>query len=785
MTAPSGRPSRILLFALATAPTLGACDDGRGMLTLVFPNEPARAAVRRIRVDFRTSRVTNPCRLMLARSEIVPVDSAIFEANCPVDESGACSEGWLDDLSIPVVEPDARAVEVRGYFDEDPEAWPVVSGCQDGFDPERPELRVELGVYIRRESPVQLVAGHAAVGPPGSESAQPLSARVRSFPRDGTARSFFDVAGATIRFEVLDGDLEFDDGSTARDVVAGPDGVASVGYRRGAVGTSEVRVSVPFEEDDPEPGPPVSAFVSAVPDIALDVGPAIPALEGRAIDVSIGDADGNGVIDAFVLGCTGDAPCAPSDGSVADEAFGETELRIVFDVTGAEPLAREPAPGLGWAPMGIANSRSIVPGGFFANEVVVVEARNRDCEPVDCEAGGACTCRRVGDGAPCRCEAGVVRVRRWDEGRWTTPVEPMTELESDNAIGVELLRGVPFPPELGPLDGVVLATRGRIRHGQPCAAATACPEDCPDRESCGVVGGSLRCLPPPPSAQFFVLRATGWDDLASCGCRDEALGCAVDEVFEGICPGEDEGWQTTDVCGEQRLARVEGAPGVVPRSFALDAIRTQGAVDLLFGSERAVEMVSVSADGPGVPQSILLETRVDGVFGAYLDFALDLVVPLPPLERDRMRGDLVWWSEAPCDVAAERCPSVHASSTARGCVGVVVTAGRPDVASLDYADARHCRRLDLPIVPDHGCRGDFNRDGDLDVLFAEEGGSELAFLFGDDHGGLSVPARTVPLPAGATGGPLTCVDLDRDGREEIVMVDAETGAVHVIRTEPR
>jgi hypothetical protein len=779
------RIERLLLGPLGALGALAACDDGRGALTLVFPNEPARAAVRRLRVDFRTSRVTNPCRSMLARSEIVPVDSAIFEANCPVDESGACAEGWLDDLNIPVVEPDASAVEVRGYFDEDPEAWPVVAGCQDGFDPERPDLRVELGVYIRRESPVQLVAGHAAVGPPGSESARPLSARVRSFPRDGSARSFFDVAGATIRFEVVDGDLEFDDGSTVRDVVAGPDGVASVGYRRGAVGTHEVRISVPFEEDDPEPGPPVSAFISAVPDVALDVGPAIPALEGRAIDVSIGDADANGVIDAFVLGCTGDAPCAPTDGSRPDDAFGETELRIVFDVTGAAARAREPALGLGWAPVGIASSRFIVPGGGFAEEVVIAEARNRDCRPVDCDSGGPCTCRRVGDGAPCRCEAGVVHVRRWDEGRWTTPFEPSPEPRSDNVIGMELVRGVPFPSELPPFDGVALATRGRIGHGQPCAAATACPEDCPDRETCGITSGRLRCLPSPPSAQVFSLRADGWDDLASCGCASGTLGCAVGGMFDGLCPDDGAGWRTTDVCGEQRLARVEAAPGVVPRSFALDAIRTEGAVDLLFGSDRAIELVSVRADGPGAPQSILLETRVDGVLGVYLDFMIDRLVPLPPLERDRLRGDLVWWSEAPCDVAAERCPAVYASSTARGCVGVAVTAGRPDVASLDYADARHCRRMDLPIVPDHGCWGDFNRDGDFDLLFAEEGGSELAFLFGDDHGGLSVPARTVPLPTGTTGGPLTCVDVDRDGRREVVMVGAETGAVHVLRTEPR
>lgn len=761
---------------------VAACDDGGGRLTLVFPNEPARAAVRRVRVDLRTSALTNPCELILARSEIVPVDSEVFEASCPVDAAGACRDGWLDQLSIPGLLPSATAIEVRGYFSEDDAAWPVVAGCVQDFDPERPEVTVRLGVYVRRNSPVQVRRGHAATGAPGEESAVPLSARVRSFPRDGTARDFYDVAGVTFVFEVVQGDLRFADGSSRAEVVAGLDGVAAAPYRRGELGTSEVVVSVPFEEDDPRPGPPVSVFISAVPEVDLNVGPPRAGLEGRPVAVRVDDVDEDGALDAILLGCRGEGACAPGEGSEPDEAFGETELRLVLGVDGSDARRTEPAPGLGWSPVGLAGGRGLTGDDARRPDIVVAEARDRGCEVRTCPADGPCACVRAEDGSPCRCEAGVVHLRRWDRGAWETPFPAARGLSTDNVIGAAAFEG---PPLGDAQPGLAVATRGRIAHRQPCAAASSCPSDCSGREACRQLQGRLRCLPPPPEVRLLRAGPEAWADLASCGCLNEQVDCVPEPPFdEQTCAGMERLWWTTDPCGRRRSNPVELSPSVVPRSFAVARVRDRDALDLLFGGDRTVEIVSVFADERRQSNSILLERPVDGAMGLQLDPLIDDVVPLAPVDQTRARGDLVWWSRNPCDARADRCPRVYASPSARGCVGAAVTGGRPDVAGLDYGDAMHCRQLDLEIAPEHAIRGDFNRDGSIDLVLAEEGQPTLIFLLGDGRGGWSVPPRTPTLPAGVVGGPMASADVDGDGFSEIVMVDASSGAVHVLRPSP-
>jgi hypothetical protein len=123
---------------------------------------------------------------------------------------------------------------------------------------------------------------------------------------------------------------------------------------------------------------------------------------------------------------------------------------------------------------------------------------------------------------------------------------------------------------------------------------------------------------------------------------------------------------------------------------------------------------------------------------------------------------------------------------ARGCVGVYYTSLANDMQgnlfSVRTPESGGCRRYHLPFAPDGICGGDFNGDGHQDVAIASRETNKLSIMNGDGLGGLLDPPFDVDLPTGAVGGPVACGDIDRDGRDDVVVVNALTGSVYVMRS---
>jgi len=749
-----------------------ACGESDTTFELVFPNEIVLEATERIRIDIapRSGRVS-PCADFARRGIPPPRGARTFQTSCS-DREGPCPDGWLDALVLPGVPARARAryVEVRGFPSRDRAAEPWVVGCVDPFEPRAERARVELEIVIPADTRLQLVSGHGQVGEAHQMAAAPLAIRVRAFPEAGPGRTGFDVPGVRVRFEVESGDVRLAEGSTLT-ALTGADGVARAPFRFGDVETSRIRGSLPrWSELFRGAEPTVRAWVSVVPPLEPRSFRTVGVARHRVVDLALGDVDGDRRTDLAVLGCAGSAPCEVRAASAPGDAFGDATLQVAAPLVGESELG--PVLRLeGWAPAGVAIVDA-VPDEPRA-EIVVVEARDRRCRVEDCPEDAPCRCQRS-DGAACPCEGAVIGT--WGlaadgvlESRW-----PRRPTNAFNALGLST-----FVERGGSTLAVV--HRGRFSNRRPCVAPAACAPACPAGETCRLVEGRPRCTAPSALARIFDFEEHGWVARADCGClaRDPPP-CAPERVPASIeCNRPRDAWATSDACGRRTLVGVPAAAaGVTPISFDVATISRVGGVDLLTGSDRSLELTTLGAFGEVVGRaSILVDQRVIGLAGAQLDASVD---GSGPADRGGLGGDVVWWSDAPCRPAPAQCPTMPPrSSDAVGCVGVMLTAGEPNVGRVDPSLASSCRRHDLAFRPDHGCLGDFNGDGHPDLVWSGDAAAHLAFGLGDGHGGFALPPRRVALPDGDLGGPLACADVDGDGHTDVVVVSSRSGVVRV------
>ena len=155
--------------------------------------------------------------------------------------------------------------------------------------------------------------------------------------------------------------------------------------------------------------------------------------------------------------------------------------------------------------------------------------------------------------------------------------------------------------------------------------------------------------------------------------------------------------------------------------------------------------------------------------------------PKADAETGVLLDDVLFLAREKCLVGIsydERCPRVRVSETAKGCLGVLDSAGAPRL--LEDVQPSRCRRFDLDAVPIEACVADIDGDGNLDAAVTVEEAASFQLYLGDGWGGLSFPPTEVELPPGMMPGPVACEDIDGDGAAEVVVVGVD-GNIAVFR----
>jgi hypothetical protein len=285
----------------------------------------------------------------------------------------------------------------------------------------------------------------------------------------------------------------------------------------------------------------------------------------------------------------------------------------------------------------------------------------------------------------------------------------------------------------------------------PSVGTTAlrqCPGDSFAHPAFDNVGG---CQQP-----SIVCEKSGTDVTSkSCSCADVA--------HENSCGNEDD-------CGCSYPTTIT-LPGFdLPNDLVTGALRsTDGPDDIVAASDGGLDVVSWTS---------LSGYRWSG--GALFGASVSRVSALD-LDGDGIL-DVVFASTSPCVDSSDLdtyCPIVSTGS-GTGCLGVFLRSSTTDLKS---ALSGVCRRIATPQVPDTWCLADFNGDGHVDVLLSAADQTELTMLLGDGHGAFGAPVP-VPLPAGLTGGPLACRDLDGDGRADVALLSRANGTLLVLTTRP-
>ncbi len=104
-----------------------------------------------------------------------------------------------------------------------------------------------------------------------------------------------------------------------------------------------------------------------------------------------------------------------------------------------------------------------------------------------------------------------------------------------------------------------------------------------------------------------------------------------------------------------------------------------------------------------------------------------------------------------------------------------VLMGKGD-GTLQAAQAHHAGRP-LPVGIDHG---DFDADGNPDLVVANWDANEINVLYGDGEGGLSAP---VTIAVGESADAISAGDVDVDGYTDMVFTTSSRSAIGVILTQ--
>jgi VCBS repeat protein len=863
---------------LATARALTACAPCEKSIALYFPNEEARKATQRIRVEAHnpdTGGASTGARdcgdfLGLAKQGKPPLGSPI---------PGEFPFPFTQNEELNKVPVGKQIIYVLAFASSDEMAPAILEGCTDKFDSKGgkeqcQDVAVDLKVVLPDNARLVKVAGDRQVGRPGEHLAVPL--RVRVDAESPASNGTYSIPGVPVTFTTQDPEFSIVDATgTDLPTVTDEKGEAKADVKLPPTAkTGDITARAMDLDDSAHPDRGQQTFSLSVTEEVNFPSQSVIGGSDIPIGVGLGHVTGGIGPDLVVLSCIGNVQtCVP--GANASTPYGKTKLAVYANLASQPSQVSVTAlpEGYGILPAGLAVADFVPPLG--RDDIAVLNSRRADCQSRRCERGKECACYGKPEGTPCACEGAEVEL--FSEMNGSIVFKERATLTASNAVGMIAIRSMG-----GRYLDLAIASQGRTTNFRPCSLVNRClpyeSRDCrmdPERCSCTAVndcepngqyclngpncdchaltgGGALdagadpcaerenprgfgcppgeRCECPGCSAtedngvciardKIVDLLANRWNGsgggpqpcgpgvtLGSCpagqlclsgrcvdrsfynrgGCNNPLVSCdnanarndksckCLDDYNGNTCNG-------MDGCGcsiPDRIFIGDIDAPTLPYSVAGGALRTQEDWDLIVPAISGMELIEAQ------PVQRTFRWKGEPIVNAPITQAI--VVSLDSKIDDAQ--DVVWVAGAACLTGSnfERaCPTFRdppMGTEARGCIGVYYTDKQASVFELRTPVTGGCRRYFLPFAPDGICPGHFNGDPYIDIAISSRESNKLQVLNGDGRGGLLDPPKEFPLPGAGTGGPVACGDVDGDGKDDVVVVNARTGEVYVLRT---
>jgi hypothetical protein len=765
-----------------------ACGAGETSISLVFPNEIAQGAVRRLRVEAYSpdtgaaAATDRDCGDFegLAREGKEPIGTPVkgdYQCLEP------CTPGtWIETLSLEKVPTGRQIIYVLGYASAEDDATPVLEGCTDEFDSDggkdgHVEVEVLLKLVIPDSGRLVKTAGDRQVGRAGEELTVPLQVTVEADSPTGSGGTY-EIPGVPITFTSEDPGFELvGEAST----FSSAEGLASIGVRLPATpGSGEVVAEAPELEAVVGAERARQVFsVSVTEPVEMTGTDTIDALPGSTIvAVALGRLGGGVSLDLAVLGCTGANPDSCATGYRATPPFGATQLRVVLDV-GSSPMPLASPGGLGILPAGLVIADVTAPQG--TNEIAFTNSRRIDCQ-----------------GRPGGCEGAEIVLMTVNGA--TVDLTGRYTMTGSNAVGMTT-----FEAGSSPYTHLAIVAQGRSTNDRACERTDRClpvefggclPSERCECPECSNTLDPGRCVARDKMIDILAseVGASGTETKNLYGCQQPELVCVNSSADNSTCMCRDSERENKcaarDGCNCKVPDRIYvgdvDAP-VLPFAVAAGPLRAADDWDMVVPSIGGLELIEART-GQGS-----FQWKGEPIVNAPIHAAaiLDLDYAQEEANNDAHRGDVVWYAREACLIGENfdlSCPAwreLSADKPVRGCLGVYYTDGQDSIFDLRTPHMGGCRRHRLDFAPDGMCVGEFNGDGHVDVALATAERGFVYIFSGDGRGGLLDPPEEIEIPSGGAGGPIACGDVDADGRDDVVVSNRSSGSVHVLRTGSR
>ncbi len=760
----------VLSVACVMFAASSAC-SGDPTISLFFPNEVSQQATQKISIQIfdRSSgsgAIGLNCAALLGQAG----------SENPTTPDPTESENFTYPLSgeerLSEIKKGKPIVYVLGHMSDDPP--PILEGCSDDFDTGSGETEINLNVVVPSGSSIQKRLGDLQSGLPDQELSVPIRVQVQT-PGGGDTPA---IPGVELLFEPMGGFqiVDANEGSNAR-LLSNTEGIAEIRIRTpSAVSEGGLTVSSPSHPDLA----PVRFTLGVVEPIALSPNSLGFSFGATPIALAAGTVSSGGT-DLAVLSCSGEpSSCKPSADNTAP---GETVFHLVEDI-GNNPSFIPGPQGLGIVPTDVA----ILPSGN-TNKIAISHGWRQDCRNRVCAAGERCGCfrRDINQPLACPCEGAEVVLLERTGGSFSVERKTLT---GSSAVGLTTLR-------IEGEDSLAIAAAGRSRHERPCNPNDSCavhhtPQCQMNPETCGCPPSEI-CRPGLPGGPFCVAidkkldllkPLTATPDLINLrGCQIPDFDCdrtiRSEPVSTCDCNDTERGnlCNASDRCGCLiPQSSFIGTPSLTfePLAIASGPFQFESSHGVVVGTPTSLEYMTfqpgtdvfeaVKPLSLNVPQEGVATTQFDGL----IDRALDVV------SFSRVAcgmGNL----ESNCQLVQER------PADEQGCLTTHLTAGSTTLVSNTPDIPDVCRRLPLDYRPVSICTGPINADLNDDIAISTaalpgDNRPGLVLYAGDGNGGLLLPPTYVGIDIGAAG-PITCRDINGDGKAEVLMVEPEN--VHI------